>query len=82
MGDPQEAQFNCWVSIVYTSILKLKSCNDVPRWAAQRIGSAAAAGQADTLPIMAHSGKSRLRGAAVPLSDWSRCWAALIAHLL
>jgi hypothetical protein len=24
---------------------------------------------------MAHSGKLRLRGAAEPLSDWSRCWA-------
>jgi hypothetical protein len=24
---------------------------------------------------MAYSGKSRLRGAAEPLSDWSRCWA-------
>jgi len=30
----------------------------------------------DALPIMAYSGKSRLRGAAEPLSDWSRCWAA------
>jgi hypothetical protein len=27
----------------------------------------------DALPIMAYSGKSRLRGAAEPLSDWSRC---------
>jgi len=31
----------------------------------------------DTFSIIAHSGKSRLREAAEPLSDWSRCWAAL-----
>jgi len=45
--------------------------------AAQRIGSAAAAGLAK---LHNHyrtiSGKPRLRGAAEPLSDWSRCWAA------
>jgi hypothetical protein len=38
----------------------------------------------DSTTIIAYSSKSRLRGAAEPLSDWSRCWAALfkIVHLL
>jgi hypothetical protein len=37
-------------------------------------------GTGETLSqLCAISGESRLRGAAEPLSDWSRCWAALFS---